>query len=191
MKYTYMDAMTIYTGSNGDATKSLYAALADLGPQGLIAMNLFRAHKTSARAKVYRGGNGRGSYRAQSYETKAWSLNNLATVLDQHGMDLGIVWGWAEDPDSPIHKWVLYVEIPTGQVSFHTGERGKGPGYNRPWDGVRRQGSNRICSWIGRLFNAQAQKERPGTIGRREGDRSGPGEEGKAAPAEGARCDRP
>lgn len=158
-RYTYMDAMTVYTGSNGDATRELYASLTELGPIGLVALNLFRAHKTSARAKVYRGGNGRGSYRQQSYETKAWSLNNLAAVLDRHAMDLDIIWGWQEDTAQPTHKWILYVEIPTGQVSFHTGERGKGPGYNRPWDGVRRQGSNRICSWIGRLFKTNEEAE--------------------------------
>jgi hypothetical protein len=59
-----IDVALVYEGSNGDATRVLYARLEALGPIGAIAVNVFRAHKSSARAKVYRGGErGRGSYR--------------------------------------------------------------------------------------------------------------------------------
>ena len=57
-----MNIHAIYEGSNGDATRALYEHLQTLGPAGVIALNLFRAQKCSTRAKLYRGGNGRGSF---------------------------------------------------------------------------------------------------------------------------------
>ena len=48
--------MQTYQGSDGEATRALYAELQQRGPVGVIAVNLFRAQKNSARAKVYRGG---------------------------------------------------------------------------------------------------------------------------------------
>jgi hypothetical protein len=42
---------------------------------------------------------------------------------------------------------VLYVEIPTGQMSFHTERRGDGPDYHGAWDGAATTGPERICRW--------------------------------------------
>jgi hypothetical protein len=39
------DALTIYRGSDGEATKELYRRLESKGPLGLISLNLFRAAK--------------------------------------------------------------------------------------------------------------------------------------------------
>jgi hypothetical protein len=58
----------------GEATKALYARLEACGVQGFLAVQLFRACKSSERAKVYRGGNRQGSYRRQAYDRKQWSL---------------------------------------------------------------------------------------------------------------------
>ena len=33
-----------------------------------------------------------------------------------------------------VASWVLYVELPAGQVSFHSPTRGTGPDYTRDWD---------------------------------------------------------
>lgn len=142
--------LRVYTGSNGDATKALYAALESLGPAGAIATNLFRACKTSERAKVYRG----GGYRGAAYDRKQWSMDNLAKALAEHGQPLGIAWGWGEDPAQPYHRWVLYVDLPTGQVSFHTAQRGEGPDYPKGWDSVRNMGPTRICKWCAALLSA-------------------------------------
>lgn len=144
-----------YAGSNGDATKALYDRLEALGPAGAIAVNLFRACKSSGRAKVYRGGErGRGSYRSMAYGRKEWAMENLCAGLAQHAGAAGIArWGWAEDPAQPVHKHILYVDLPTGQVSFHTAARGEGPDYAAPWDGVRDASAGRICSWCARLFD--------------------------------------
>lgn len=50
------ELLSIYLGSDGDVTKALYDRLRGHGVAGIIATNLFRAHKTSSRAKKYRGG---------------------------------------------------------------------------------------------------------------------------------------
>lgn len=129
-----MNVIQIFEGSDGDLTKRLYAELESIGPVGQVAMNLFRAQKASTRAKVYRGGNLRGRYSDQAYAKKQWSMDNLCAILSLHADGLGIVWGWGQDLKQTYHNQVLYVELPNGQVSFHTSERGQGPDYGGTWD---------------------------------------------------------
>lgn len=142
------EVAAIYEGSNGDATKAMYDRLTALGPIGVVATNLFRAQKTSSRAKVYRGRRFKGA----AYDTKQWSMGNLARSLTDHAEALGITWGWQEDPEQAFHKIVLYIDLPTGQVSFHTDNRGIGPDYPGNWDGIRGVGASRIISWCTRLL---------------------------------------
>lgn len=149
---SYEVAMAIYDGSSGEATLALYRRLEAVGPIGIVAMNLFRAHKASARAKAYRGGDNKGSWKSQAYQKKQWSLDNLAKALDQNAGVIGLTWGWGVDEAQEIHQCVLFVDLPTGQVSFHTAPRGPGPDYPGVWDGAVRQGQNRICRWVERLF---------------------------------------
>lgn len=150
---TYDEVMEVYAGSNGDATLAMYKRLQTFGPAGAIAMNLFRCTKASARAKVYRGGNGRGSYRGQAYEKKDWSIGQLCDALTAHGAELGIVWGWGHDPGAPGFEDVLYVMLPCdGQVSFHCRGRKQGPDYPGEWDQVRGAGPTRICKHVARLL---------------------------------------
>ena len=108
-----MNALDVYNGSDGELTKRYYAALESRGPSGMIAMNLFRAQKCSARAKVYRGGGrGRGSYR---------SMGLLCEILAKHGVELGIRYGWKQDPQTVFGMataWVLYVDLPTARSVF-------------------------------------------------------------------------
>lgn len=131
----------------------LFARLESLGSVGIVALNLFRAAKNSERAKVYRGGmRGRGSYRRMAYDRKSWAIDNLAKALFEHVADLNLRWGWASDPEQPVHRDILYVDIPTGQVSFHTSPRGIGPDYRGDWDGMRGTGAQRICSWCTTLL---------------------------------------
>ncbi len=141
-----------YFGSNGDATKALYAELEMLGAPGIVAINLFRACKNSARAKVYRG----RSYRDAAYDRKQWSMDNLCRILVAEADKLGIAWGWGYDAKATGFEHVLYVEIPTGQMSFHTERRGDGPDYAGKWDGVRQASPDRICRWVYRLLNQEA-----------------------------------
>ncbi|HXC41469.1 MAG TPA: hypothetical protein VN667_21240 [Burkholderiales bacterium] len=149
----YEDVLGIYLGSDGEATKALYDRLAALGPAGEIALNLFRAQKNSSRAKGYRGGvPGKGSFRRMAYDRKEWAMENLAAVLGQHGAAQGVTWGWAIDPGAAFHNVVLYVDIPTGQISFHSGARGAGPDYCGSWDGELGVAPGRICRWISTLL---------------------------------------
>lgn len=149
-----MRAIEIYQGSCGAATKAYYKELERLGPIGVLAMNLFRAQKCSARAKLYRGGiRGRGSYKSMAYERKAWSMENLCSVLLEHGAKLAIRWGWKQDPKvlfDEQESWVLYVDLPQGQVSFHNRVKYAGPLYAGDWDGFRAS-CDRIlafCDWV-------------------------------------------
>ena len=110
-----MNALEIYAGSNGDATKAMYAELETRGPVGVIALNLFRAQKCSARAKVYKG----RRFKDDAYGRKNWSMGLLCRALKEHSDSLGFAWGWKRDEAKDFHNWVLYIDIPTGQVSFH------------------------------------------------------------------------
>jgi hypothetical protein len=142
----------VFDGSDGDATRALYKELAERGPLGLIALNLFRANKNSARAKVYKGGNDKGSYRDQAYDRKQYSMTQLCAILQQYPVPEVPKWGWAKDEDQQKHSWVLYVHIPTGQISFHTEHRGDGPDYQGDWDGIRGASVERVCKWAAQLL---------------------------------------
>lgn len=129
-----MPAAVVYAGSNGELTKSYYAQLAERGVIGFVAMNLFRAQKCSARAKLYRG----GGFKGAAYDRKNYSMGLLAHALEVNGASLGITFGWKEDPAQAFHKWVLYVDLPTGQVSFHAESHGEGSDYPGEWDGLHK-----------------------------------------------------
>lgn len=153
-RFTVADIEAVYKGSNGEATKAFYAQIETKGGVGILAVNLFRACKASERAKLYRGrARGRGSYRSMAYEKKEWSIGNLCEALTEDAV--GISWGWGvdqalRDRDDP-HHHVLYIDLPTGQVSFHTGSRLAGPDYAKGWDGVRGASAERICRWIAEM----------------------------------------
>jgi hypothetical protein len=119
-------------------------------------MNLLRAQKASERAKVYRGGiRGQGSFKSMAYEKKTWSMARLCEILEKHGTDLGIVHGWKEDPATLFGQeasWVLYVDTPHGQVSFHSPSRGRGPEYAGDWDGQRGISAQRVIDFASGLL---------------------------------------
>lgn len=150
--------MSTYAGSDGNATQNLYAQLTVKGPAGIVAVNLLRASKCSERAKKYKGGDARGSYRQQAYQRKQYSLECLDRELRTHAEALGIKWGWGRDPTQQRHDAVLYVDLPTGQVSFHTEVKGMGPDYPGEWDGIRGAGASRIIAWAGTLFVNQKEE---------------------------------
>lgn len=151
----YEEVLAAYEGSDGDVTKRLYEMLRDRGPIGVVAINVFRACKSSARAKVYRGGvRGKGSYRGMAYERKAWSIDNLARELTAN--PLGFRWGWGHDPASVGFEHVLYVELPrAGQISLHGAVRGVGPDYPGRWDGIRGVQGKRISKWIADVMRGE------------------------------------
>jgi hypothetical protein len=146
---------SVYRGSDGRQTLALYGELGKLGPAGAIAINLFRACKCSERAKAYRRGPG---HKTAAYERKDWSIGNLAKVLQNEQLiaALGLRWGWGLDDalkaEGDPHHHIIYVDLPEGQVSFHTGTRGPGPDYAGHWDGTRNLAASRICLFVAAVF---------------------------------------
>lgn len=127
---TGMNAREIYEGSDGEATTALYNHLSTLGPAGVIARDLFRAQKCSERAKDYSR-----RYKSEAYARKQWSLGLLVNTLADHRGACSVTFGWKRDPKPPIgYPWVLYIDTPDGQCSFHMPIRGEGPDYPGEWD---------------------------------------------------------
>ncbi len=145
MRRDLANILTVFEGSNGEATIALYNDLRALGASGVVALELFRVQKSSSRAKVYRG----GGFRGKAYDKKQWAMTNLAIALAELGT---LQWGWNQDPNQEFHNWVLYVDLPNGQVSFHSAERGEGQIYRGEWDGIKNMSATRICRYCADLF---------------------------------------
>lgn len=158
-RYKQMSPKQVFDDSDPRATQVLHDRLESCGFQGRLASELFRALKASKRAKDYRGGIDAGgskiSYRGLSYERKDEALIGLCVLLADN--DTGFVWGWGEDPEEPRHKHVLYVDLPTGQISFHSESRKKGPDYPGEWDGARRS-TERILAFCEQVLAQEGQE---------------------------------
>lgn len=124
-----MQAAAVFAQSSGDLTKSYYAEMNTKGPLGELAVALFRAQKRSSAAKKYR----RGKFTHAAYDVKNWSLGEICRVITTY--DLRFEWGWKRDPKTPGYEWVLYVDLPTGQCSFHSSQRLHDKNYPGEWDG--------------------------------------------------------
>lgn len=141
---TLEEVAAVYAGSDGDATRALYAALLGRPPRGEIAMNLFRATKRSERAKGYR----RGRHARAAYGVKDYSIGELCRALAAGAAPLGIAWGWGRDEKAVNFEDVLYVDVPgAGQVSFHCRGRKAGPDYTGQWDGAKGTAADRVVRW--------------------------------------------
>lgn len=143
---TIFRILEVYTASDAEATRELYAELMEHGSAGELAVNLLRASKKSERAKVYRG----QRYRSASYDGKQWAMGEICRVLTAHP-ELAR-WGWGVDEKQSFHNQVLYIDLPTGQVSFHTAARGPGPDYPGKWDGAPNRSASRICGYAAQIL---------------------------------------
>lgn len=152
------DAIVIFETSNGELTTEYYKRLAAVGAIGMVAMNVFRAQKCSIRAKGYR----KRQWANNAYERKQYSLEQLDTILRKHAEELGIRWGWKKDPNVKFggdeyeegnDSWVLYVDLPTGQVSYHTPVqlRDIRP-YAGEWDGMKGASTGRIMAFCDTVY---------------------------------------
>lgn len=135
-------AADVFNQNDGDVTKAYYAELQAKGFLGELAVALFRAQKRSTAAKRYRG----GRYRRAAYDVKNWSLSEICRLMSSDARH-GLEWGWQRDPATPGFEWVLYADLPTGQVSFHSADRLRGPDYLRKWDGQRGASEARILAF--------------------------------------------
>lgn len=135
------EAMRVFKQSDGEVTKSYYASMNAKGLNGQLAVALFRAQKRSSAAKKYR----RGAWRRDAYDVKNWSLSEVCRILDSMtAFEMAPQWGWKKDKNTPGYEWVLYVDLPTVQCSFHSANRLSGPDYKGEWDGCGLS-AERIC----------------------------------------------
>lgn len=146
-----MDANEVFNQNDGDVTKAYYKDMNAIGPMGELAVALFRAQKRSTAAKRYR----RGKFRHLAYDVKNWSLSEICRVLIEHTIDLK--WGWKRDPATPGFEWVLYVDLPNGQVSFHSANRLQGPDYEGMFDGAYTS-QKRICEFCNSIAHTYAHQ---------------------------------
>lgn len=138
-----MRAEEVFNGNNGDVTKSYYSELNAKGIHGQLATALFRAQKRSTAAKRYKG----RKFTRAAYDVKNWSLTEICRICQ---LTTDFIWGWKYDAKTINFEWVLYVDTPMGQVSFHSGERLEGPDYSNEWDGQRlgRERILRFCDSV-------------------------------------------
>lgn len=100
-----------------------------------------------------RGRYGRANYRrsraarSKDYQEKSRSLEAACAIASE----ASIVYGWSHV--SGRVPWVVYFDLPTGQVSFHSDKRGPGPDYNKNWDGQRDEVHRRIEEAIQQLLD--------------------------------------
>lgn len=137
---------SVFNQQNGDVTKSYYATLNGMGYDGQLAVALFRAQKRSEAAKKYKG----RVFKHSAYDVKNWSLGEICRIMQAH--DFGFPWGWKRDEKTKGYEWVLYVELPTGQCSFHSADRLAGPDYPGEWDGIGNS-RVRICNFCDSVFD--------------------------------------
>lgn len=154
---TVSHVLAIMNQNDGEVTKNFYQKLNGLGAAGQIATALFRAQKRSSRAKDYR----RGKFRRAAYDVKSWSMSEACRLLNMHAFPMNIKWGWKEDPAVIFGErasWVLYVDLPSGQVSFHNPERGPGPDYRGEWDGCKGLSAERIALFCAEVLEGAAEQ---------------------------------
>jgi hypothetical protein len=150
-----LKARNVFDGSNGGQTRSFCCALEKTGQLGKIAAELFRIQKASTRAKVYGGGikvkYGKVSYRTLAYARKGDCLSALCYLLQAD--NCGLTWGWGYDSKQQLAKCVLYIDLPLGQVSFHSTDRFAGPKYQGEWD-KEYKSEQRILSFCDKVLKA-------------------------------------
>ncbi len=134
-----MNARSVFNQQNGDVTKAYYAEMNNMGIEGELGVALFRAQKRSTAAKKYKG----RKFTRSAYDVKNWSLSEVCRILAK---DIGMPWGWKYDANAVNFEWVLYVDLPHGQCSFHSPERLEGPDYSGAWN-PHRPSMEVICDY--------------------------------------------
>jgi hypothetical protein len=136
----------IFYASNASHTRQLHRRLEAHGCLGQIAAALLRAQKASSRAKLYRG-----EHSGHAYSRKEQALRALCELLGANAC--GLSWGWKPDHDQDRAPQVFYLDLPNGQVSFHSPSRLSGPDYPGEWDRSRAS-EQRIIAFAQSLFDA-------------------------------------
>lgn len=120
-----------------------------------------RAKSRAADATRYSEYNDRSEYRWHNYHASrsarqrdyAEKSQSIAHACNAAG-EAGIVFGWAPSLQEDV-PWIVYFDLPTGQMSFHCNKRGQGPEYGGNWDGLKDEGTNRVQRAIDGLITGQ------------------------------------
>jgi len=120
---------------DADQTMEHCIELAWRGLRGALAVTLFQAQYASSAAKTSRKRGANKRYKR--YERKGTALGYLSHWCSE----LEIIHGWKVDQSQPHYRDVLYVDLDTGQASFHSHKRLAGPDYQGEWD-------NRVPSFL-------------------------------------------
>ena len=75
----------------------------------------------------------------------------------------GLTWGWKPDPSQPYAKFVVYVDLPNGQCSFHLVDRYAGPDYLGEWDG-QQASEERIIEFCEMVLDGRAKGQLTGKV---------------------------
>ncbi len=140
-----------------EITSGVYQALQAHGTLGYVALNLFRASQCNLDVKQTTG----RRLSREAYERKIWSISLLAETLKQHADKLHLQWGWSVDEAEPRFKHILFVELPTGQVSFNTDKRSLGPKLKANLDGQKGQSGVRICEFVTQILTGEKKENAP------------------------------
>jgi hypothetical protein len=149
------EATRVFRASDAVATHRFLKELGSRGPLGRLAAALFRCQKASSRAKKYRGkpGIGRRPFRELAYGRKGEAIWSLTEVLRDPEL-AAMCWGWGSDFAQDQNPWVLYLDLPNGQVSFHSPVQGDGPDYPGSWDHSY-SSETRIIEFCDAIFSQQ------------------------------------
>ena len=77
------------------------------------------------------------------------ALIELCRLLDDDRR--GMTWGWGASEDLYFPCEVLFLDLPTGQVSWPYPERMAGPDYCGRWDGTHANEA-RILGWVSQVI---------------------------------------
>lgn len=124
-----MKAIEAFNSRDPAVTVSFQNSLLGRGVRGQLAFGVFRAQKRSTVAKGQR----KRKFRREAYDGKQEALVYVDRLLTAND---GLVddWGWAKDSQQNYHDQVLYVDLPTGQCSFHSDHSSSAKAYGGKWD---------------------------------------------------------
>ena len=118
-------AIEVFYQHNGDVTRAYYQHLTDThGARGRLAVALFRALKRSKDPQGigYRRVSRRKTESYDKAEAFNWAVQEIIRGLSL-SITLDYAWGWRDG--------FLFVDLPTGQVSFICEDRGFAPLYEK------------------------------------------------------------
>ena len=114
-----------FYGYDAMAIQDVKARLKAGGLKGELADLLFEAERTDLNAGVCRTTPACSWTSRHRRKWDRWirALKALVSFLDRSASQLGIHWGWQEHENQTGPFWVVFIDLPTGQVFYSAPER--------------------------------------------------------------------